>query len=167
LPGRKDGTRNWAKKTELDTRHTQETFFRPDEVHRERTALPAVIYNHCRRLLTRSESNCVFVPIREMQYVAVVDAEEIIFVDSQTGHMVVDGVGGRPIQLSWRFGAPGARESLSRPVDLTVIHYRESLEEVQRRLIGAFNRALVDLVGKCRDSCVFTEGAKIIPLRNR
>jgi hypothetical protein len=148
----------------LAERRTQETFFRPDEVRREDSALPAVIYNHCRRLLARSQRNCVFVPIREMQYVAVIDAEEVIFIDSQTGHMVVDGLGGRPIQLSWRFGPPGERESLSRPVDLTVVHYRDALDDIQRRLIGAFQKALVELVGRCRDDCVFTDGAKIVPL---
>ncbi len=67
----------------MPTRYTRETFFRPDEVERQAWSITADVYNRCQLLLSRSETGCVFVPIRNMQYVAVIDAEEIIFVDSQ------------------------------------------------------------------------------------
>lgn len=147
-------------------RYTQETFFRPAELRRASSTLPAPIYNHCRRLLGRAETGCVFVPIREMQFVAVIDAEEVIFVDSQGGHRVVDGVGGRPILLSWRFGSASERESISEPVDFEVIHYDQGLDDVQRRLIGAFSKALADLEDKGRDAEACARGAKIIQLHS-
>ncbi len=144
--------------------YSQETFFRPDEVRRECSALPAPIYNQCRRLLGRAKRGCVFVPIREMQFVAVIDAEEVIFIDSQTGHLVVNGLGGRPILLSWRFGPAGERESLTEPVAFEVIHYRDGLDEVQRRLIGAFNKALGLLEERSRGADAFSKGATIVSL---
>ena len=145
--------------------YTRETFFRPGEVRRDSSALPAPIYNQCRRLLGRAERGCVFVPIRDMQFVAVIDAEEVIFVDSQTGHMVLNGLGGRPILLSWRFGSPAERDSLHAPVSFEVIYYRKGLDEVQRRLPGAFNKALQRLQDRKRDSQAFGHGADILPFK--
>jgi len=60
-----------------------ESFQREQPLAQMASALPATTYNLTRILLTASSTGCVFVPIRSMQYLAVVDAEEIIFVDSQ------------------------------------------------------------------------------------
>jgi hypothetical protein len=145
--------------------YTQETFFRRPEVRRQACTLPAPIYNHCRRLLAAAERGCVFVPIRDMQFIAVIDAQEVIFVDSQGGHLVVDGQGGRPILLSWVFGSAATRESLSAPVAFEVVHYQIGLEPLQRQLIGGFARALDALNEKRRESSPPARGARILPLR--
>ena len=76
-----------------------------------------------------------------MQFQAVIDQEEIIFVDSQ-GYMVHRGVGGRVILLAWRLPRASALESLAEPVPCSVVHYREGLADVQRRLLGEFTKAL-------------------------
>ena len=63
-------------------RFTTETFFRPEEVARSSLRLSAELFNRCRLLLSRCESEHLFVPIRSMQYQAVIDREEAIFVDN-------------------------------------------------------------------------------------
>lgn len=150
----------------MSERYTQENFFRPGELRRAPCTLPAAIYNACRRLLSRAEHGCVFVPIRDMQFIAVIDAEEVIFIDSQGGHLVVDGQGGRPILISWNFGPSRTRDSLSAPVVCEVVHYREGLDDLQRRLVGGFSRALDALEEKGRESSPDPRGARIIPLRS-
>jgi len=145
--------------------NSSETFFRASEVQRETRTLPADIFNRCRRLLGHAERGSVFVPIRSMQYLAVIDAEEVIFVDSQGRYQVVEGEGGRPILLSWRFPPPGERESITEPVALEVIYYYRGLEDVQRRLVGEFAKALSDLEDKDKDPAAFEKGAKIISLQ--
>ena len=62
---------------------TTETFFRPEEVAREQVNLPAPLFNRCVLLLNHSATNNVFIPVRAMQFQAVIDADEIIFVDNQ------------------------------------------------------------------------------------
>jgi len=120
---------------------SQETFFRPP-VHEERaSAVPVQLYTLCRRALKRSGGHCAFVPIRSMQFQAVIDEDEVVFVDSQA-YMVQRGVGGRVILLAWRFPATGTLDSLERPVPCSVIYYRAGLLEVQRRLQGEFTKAL-------------------------
>lgn len=71
-----------------------ETFFLPDEVDRRDWSVTADIYNLCHSLLSRSTTEHLFVPIRSMQFLAVMDRNEIIFVDSQS-YAVSDNEGGR------------------------------------------------------------------------
>ena len=79
-----------------------ETFFRPDELARERLCIPAALYNRCRLKLSRCRYGHVFVPVRSMQVQSVIDEEEIIFVDNQA-YAVRDGQGGKLIMLAWVF----------------------------------------------------------------
>lgn len=118
-----------------------ETFFRPDETGRSRITLPAPLYNLCRLLLTRCPTQSVFVPIRSMQYLAVIDREEIIFVDSQ-GYAFHDGQGGRLIVQSWSMDMHSTQDSISKPVPIERIYYNDSGDEIQRRLMSEFPPAL-------------------------
>lgn len=147
--------------------NSSETFFRAAKSQRETRSLPADIFNRCRRLLGRAERGSVFVPIRSMQYLAVIDAEEVIFVDSQGRYQIVEGEGGRPILLSWRFPPPGERESITEPVPLEVIYYYRGLKDVQRRLVGEFAKALSHLEDKEKEPAAFEKGAKIITLQKK
>jgi hypothetical protein len=110
-----------------------ETFERGDALARIETALPAITYNLTRILLAESERDCVFVPIRPMQYMAVIDREEIIFVDSQYK---------RWIEVAWRGFHPGDRASLDRPVAYQAVYYTPEGAELQRRLQAEFHQAL-------------------------
>ena len=117
----------------------EETFYRPPEVQRETRTLPADTYNRARLLLGRCGSGCLFVPIRSMQYLAVLDAEEFIFVDRE---------GGRMIGIAWQRFKPQSRHSLDEPVAYEAVYYTAKGEETMRRLQGEFHRALHQLQEK-------------------
>jgi hypothetical protein len=118
-------------------------FFRPAERVRRSGSLPADLFRLCRRARRRSLQAHHFVPIRSMQVLAVLGDDEIIFVDS-LDYRVCDGVGGRLIQLAWRFAGAGALQGVDRPVPCEVIHYQDGLDPLQRRLLGEFRSALED-----------------------
>jgi hypothetical protein len=126
----------------LSKRFTNETFFRPRELLRQRLNLPASLFNRCRLLVTRSETYYRFIPIRSMQYQAVIDREEIIFVDHQGGYAVQDGEGGRLIVLAWQFPPALIRESLHGPVGIDLVLYRQDAREIHRRIMSEFPPAL-------------------------
>lgn len=125
----------------MTTHITSETFFRPPELTREKIKIPAVLFNRCRLMLQRCEYDHIFVPIRSMQYIAVIDDEEIIFVDS-LNYAVRDGEGGRMILLAWGFGREGVRDSLSAPVSVDLIHYAADARELHNRLMVELPKAL-------------------------
>ena len=83
---------------------TTETFFLPKEVERKQWAVPADIYNLYRSLLKRCKIGHVFVPIRTLQFMAVLDNNEIVFVDSQSYAYSKDE-GGRLIFIAWSFSS--------------------------------------------------------------
>lgn len=113
--------------------YTLESFDRHQALTQEESRLPAATYNLTRILLAASETPCVFVPIRSMQYLAVVDAEEIIFVDSQYK---------RWVEIAWRGFKPQARKALDEPVTYQALFYTPEAREVHRRLQGDFQSAL-------------------------
>ncbi len=78
-----------------------ETFFLPKEVSRKNWLIPAELYNLYHSLLKRSTTGHVFVPIRSLQFMAVLDKDEIVFVDSQS-YAVSKDEGGRLILLAWK-----------------------------------------------------------------
>ena len=141
-----------------------ETFFLPDEIGREHTRVPAEIYNVSHQLLTRSEYDCVFVPIRALQVFGVVTANEIAFVDSFS-YAHVDNVGGRIIMLTWRFTNTQARSALDEPVECDVIFHHENGRTIQSRLITEFRDALTVLDSQYREESMPGESACIIRLK--
>ena len=117
----------------------EESFWRGEELAREPARLPAATYNLTRILLARSPHGCVFVPIRSMQYLAVIDHEEIIFVDRESR---------REIELSWQSFAPHARQALDEPVPYERVYYQEKARETMKRLPREFHQALEQLAAK-------------------
>jgi hypothetical protein len=113
--------------------YTPETFEREQPLQQTASALPAATYNLTRILLADSAAGCVFVPIRRMQYLAVVDAQEIIFVDSQ--HK-------RWVEVAWQGFRPQARQALDEPVTYRALFYTPGGAELQRRLQAEFHPAL-------------------------
>lgn len=105
--------------------YQRESFQRGPELERRPSALPATAYNLSRLLLADSPSGCLFVPIRSMQFQAVLDREEIIFVDSQFRRSVV---------LAWREFQPSERASLDQPVPYQAVFHRPDGALIQRRL---------------------------------
>jgi hypothetical protein len=129
---------------------TTDTFFRPDEVARESIKIPAALFNRCRLALNRCEYEHIFIPVRNMQYQAVIDQAEIIFVDNHA-YAVRDGEGGRMIVLSWRFGKDGARDSLSEPVAIELVLYHPAARPIHQRLMVEFPKALEIMEARYRE----------------
>jgi hypothetical protein len=110
----------------------EERFYRDEEIKRQPAFLPAATYNLAHTLLARA-GGCLFVPIRGLQYMAVLDDEEIIFVDSQNKAWV---------ELAWQHFSPQARTSLDERVPFEVVHYLPKAAEAMQRLPGEFHQAL-------------------------
>ena len=116
----------------------EERFYREDEIARVPALLPAATYNLAHTLLARA-GRCLFVPIRRLQYMAVLDQEEFIFVDSQ--HRAW-------IELAWQRFRPQARDALDESVPFEVVHYAPQAAETMKRLPVEFYQALEQLAGR-------------------
>jgi len=141
---------------------TTETFFCPPAVASERTTIAASLYNRCRLMLSRCGHDCVFVPLRSMQYLAVIDAREIIFVDSLR-YAVSESEGGRMIMMAWKFGHEGVRDSLSEPVPVELVFYAEGLKELGRRIMAELPKALELLECRSRERGCESGSRKVVP----
>ncbi|OGU20070.1 MAG: hypothetical protein A2580_03325 [Hydrogenophilales bacterium RIFOXYD1_FULL_62_11] len=111
----------------------EERFYRDEEIARLPDFLPAVTYNLAHTLLARA-GNCLFVPIRSMQYMAVLDADEFIFVDSQNKAWV---------ELAWQHFKPQTRSALDERVPFELVYYLPQAAETMKRLPGEFHQALL------------------------
>ena len=140
-----------------------ETFFLPPEVDRQAWSVPADIYNTYRSLVSQSVTGNVFVPIRTMQFLAVMDKEEIVFVDSQS-YAVSGNEGGRLILIAWKFNSAHDRDALSDPVYCDVVFYKRKDQDTQLRLVHDFRIALEQLDQRYRDEQMPQEGATILQL---
>ncbi|MFO7582609.1 hypothetical protein [Guyparkeria sp.] len=115
---------------------TIESFERGPVVRREPRLLGAGIYNKVRLLFVHANRDCLFIPIRRIQYLAVMDDEEIIFVDN---------LGERRIELAWRHFRPQVRDALTDPVPYTLEIYRPRGFRTIRHLQGDFSEAIYQL----------------------
>ncbi len=108
-------------------------FERGREIRRETRQLPSDLYNRLRILAARSGPGGLFVPIRPMQYLAVVDSEEVIFVDGQ---------GPRRVEIAWREFRSRERTRLDEPVRYQCVYYEPKGLQAAPRLQGEFVKAL-------------------------
>lgn len=131
----------------------EERFYREPEIARLPAFLPAVTYNLAHTLLTRA-GNCLFVPIRSMQYMAVLDLEEFIFVDSQNKAWV---------ELAWQHFRPQARTSLDERVSFELVYYLPQAADTMKRLPGEFHKALHLLAERDLPE----QTAQVLPLSRR
>jgi hypothetical protein len=76
-----------------------------------------------------------------MQYLAIMDAEEIIFLDGERKCW---------IDIAWQKFHPQARNSLDEPVEYSAVYYRENTEQLMNRLQAEFPRALQELAKKSK-----------------
>ena len=146
------------------TTPTTEIFFLPDEISRKTVTLPAPLYNRCRTLLSRCHYEHVYVPIRNMQFLAVIDEQGIVFVDS-LAYAVREGEGGRMILLSWQFRPDLRPDSVNEPVPIDVVHYHQVAGEIQKRLPGEFSKALDILEARYREQGCEARVKKVVPFR--
>ena len=116
-----------------------ESFDRGVELGRETRQIPGEFYNLIHSSLAKATKKCLFVPIRSMQYLAVIDKEEIIFVDSLSN---------RDIELSWQQFKPQTRENLIAAVPYELVYYQHKALETMKRLQREFQLALVQIYNK-------------------
>ncbi|MCK9202516.1 MAG: hypothetical protein M0P42_15415 [Gallionella sp.] len=117
------------------------TCYRNSEIAREGRHLPAATYNLAITLLARSNNDCLFVPIRSLQYLAILDAEEFVF---------VDGTSKCQIDIAWHNFRPMERISLDDPVSYEAVYYQTETATLMSRLQTEFPLALRNLTGKER-----------------
>ena len=146
-------------------RITTETFFRPAEIARERVTLPAPLANRCQLLLQHAETRHVFIPVRSMQYQAVLDETEIIFVDNQR-YAVSEGQGGRLIMLAWDIALRSPRDSLTAPVPMEIIYFNSEGHDIHRRLMSEFPRAVEHFEARQKEAAEVGSTAIVLPFRH-
>lgn len=117
------------------------TVYRDRSIGTEAKTLPAAIYNLAHGLIARSASGVVFVPIRSMQILAILDDEEFVFLDSQ--HK-------RWVEIAWRHFRPQARASLDEPVPYEAVIYHPDGQKNMNRLLAEFPKAMQALSAKAR-----------------
>ena len=117
------------------------TLYRDQPIQREAHSLPAATYNLAHALLARSPHGTVFVPIRPMQYLAILDRDEFVFVDSQYKARV---------QIAWQQFRPQVRTGLDDPVPYEALAYHPDAVRNLPRLLGEFIQALQLLDLKAR-----------------
>ena len=115
------------------------TCYRSSETSREARSLPASTYNLAITLLARCASGHLFVPIRSMQYLAIVNIEEFVFIDGERKCW---------IDMAWQDFQPQVRTSLDQPVAYEAVYYRENQAEIMSRLQREFPVALRVLADK-------------------
>lgn len=99
-----------------------------------------------------------------MQFQVVIERSEIIFIDHQGGYAVQDGEGGRLITLAWQFPRLEPRESLSKPVRIELVHYRQDVKALHRRIMSEFPPVLERLCEK--SSGKKCKEPRILPFRS-
>jgi len=144
------------------TYYVEQTFFRPDEQDRVPWTLPAPIYNQTRLALRDSHHDNAFVSLRAMQFLAVIDKEEIIFVDGNGEYRVHNGEGGRVIKLAWQNFRPSERDTIEDPVPCEIVYYTEDAKELCNRILGLIGKAIEE--HRAVKTPPPEGGAKIIPL---
>jgi hypothetical protein len=115
------------------------TCYRNTELQREPHQLPAAVYNTAHLLLEHSKDGVVFVPIRSMQFLAVIDFEEIIFLDSEHKSWVV---------IAWQNFRPQQRTALTDAVPYEAVYYNLEAKETMKRLMAEFPQSLKALAAK-------------------
>lgn len=115
------------------------TCYREDEVSREPRHLPASTYNLAITLLGRCKDPYLFVPIRSMQYLAILDLEEFVFIDGERKCW---------IDIAWHHFKPQMRTALDQSVAYEAIYYRAEQAAIMTRLQREFPLALKVLEDK-------------------
>jgi hypothetical protein len=115
------------------------TCYRDAAFATETRFLPADTYNLAITLLAHEATGQLFVPIRSMQYLAIIDDEEFIFIDGERKCWV---------DIAWQKFKPQMRSSLVEPVQYEAVYYRLESIDWMRRLQSEFPFALRQFAAK-------------------
>jgi len=114
-------------------------FERGSELKREQRQIPAELYKTMHLRLSHHTQSHLFVPIRSMQYLAVIDAHEVVF---------VDGCRPRFVELAWCHFHPQQRSDLISPIGYDCVYYTVQSISIMLRLQNEFFKALEMLAGR-------------------
>lgn len=146
------------------TAHDSQSFFTPDEFFCQKARLISKTYNLAHILLNRSQSSHLFIPIRSMQYLAIIEKTAFWFVDS-LAYAVRGDEGGRLIRVSWHpIINASQRDGLTQHMDCRVVFYGQDMSEIQNRLNSEFYQAMLLIDQRHRDSLVANCKVSILPL---
>lgn len=146
--------------------NSTESFFIPDQFSCQQERLPSQTYNLAHILFNRCQSDHLFVPIRSMQYLAIIEQNAFWFVDSMA-YAVQDSEGGRLITVSWHpILSPSNREGLDQHMDCRINFYRSDMSDIHRRLRGEFFQAMQLMDNRFRDTIRADSKIAILPLRS-
>ncbi len=147
------------------TAHDTQSFFTPDEFFCQKSRLLSKTYNLAHVLLNRSEASHLFIPIRSLQYLAIIESNAFWFVDS-LAYAVRGDEGGRLIRVSWEpVIHAGQRESLTENMECRVIFYGDDMSEIQNRLNSEFYQSMLQIDQRHRDSLAANYKVNILPLK--
>ncbi len=113
--------------------YQRKEFYRGEKLGNESRTLSATTYNNLKRLFKRSEESKILVPVRKMQYLAVVKKDEIVFVDIHLQSV---------IEFAWYSFQPHSRIGLSSPVDFQFCWYNIKAQETMQRMPNEFSGAI-------------------------
>ena len=148
------------------TAHDSQSFFTPDEFFCQEKQLLSQTYNLAHVLLNRSQSSHLFIPIRSLQYLAIIEKNAFWFVDS-LAYAVRGDEGGRLIRVSWHpLKHANEREGLTQNMNCRVIFYGEDMTEIQKRLNSEFYQSMLQIDQRHRDSLNADYNINILPLRH-
>lgn len=147
------------------TAHDTQSFFTPDEFLYQQTRLNSNTYNLAHTLLKRSQSEHVFIPIRSLQYLAIIEMNAFWFVDS-LAYATRGDEGGRLIRVSWQpLIKASQRKSLTEALDCRVTFYGGDMQQIQNRLNGEFYQAMLQIDQRQKDSMHTHSKISILPLK--
>lgn len=115
------------------------TCYREKVCAQESLTLPAATYNLALTQLQRCPGGNLFVPLRGMQYLAIIDHEEFVF---------IDGMRKCWIDIAWHNFQPSSRTSLDEAVAYEAVYYRPDGASLMPRLLAELQQALRDLANK-------------------
>lgn len=113
------------------------SLYRDDALSSESRTLRAQTYNMGHILLAKNPDGVVFLPIRSMQYLAILDAEEWVFVDGEKKHL---------IEVAWQKFRPQSRKAIDDAVPFEAMFYTEEGPGLMSRLESAVHEALLQEV---------------------
>jgi len=129
------------------------SLYRDEALTIEPRGLRAETYNLGHVLSVHSRAGVVFLPIRSMQFLAILDAQEWVFVDGLKKHF---------IELAWQNFHPQARSAIDEAVPYEAVFYTEASVPLMPRLESAVHGALIDAVKRIRAA---KQGAEVLPFK--
>ena len=131
------------------------SLYRDDALSSESRTLRAQTYNMGHILLARNPDGVVFLPLRRMQFLAILDDEEWVFVDGEKKHL---------IEVAWQKFRPQERSGIDEPVPFEAVFYTEEGQGLMTRLESAVHDALAQEVERMHAE---TKQGDVLPFRSK